>query len=258
MSAPNHKKPKQQQKKNLAAASKPKLKVSQQSASGKPSKPTSKPSRSSKPATSGQDKSQKRVQSESHSKVKGRRVKPVTDDDRFAHVHNDPRFQSLPKQKRKVKIDQRFKGMFEEKEFQMNYVVDKHGRRIQKQGTDDIKRFYELDDEEKVSGSEHSSSEGENQRHPWMQELTSSSSSDSDSDESSEEEAEEVLEIVPREQATHRLAVVKMEWDRVKAVDLLVLLRSFVSETGVVKSVTIYPTTFGLKRMEEEKPIGKA
>ena len=52
--------------------------------------------------------------------------------------------------------------------------------------------------------------------------------------------------------ATERLAVVDQEWQHLRAVDLLVVLRSFAPKSGEVLKVTVYPSDFGLKRMAEE------
>ncbi|KAH0700130.1 hypothetical protein KY284_014345 [Solanum tuberosum] len=95
---------------------------------------------------------------------------------------------------------------------------------------------------------------------------TSDSDSDSDSDDemaevSSEEEdtfvqKEDVPEI---DKETKRLAVVNMDWGRVKAVDLYMLLSSFLPRGGQIASVAVYPSDFGLKHMEEEAvhgPVG--
>lgn len=45
-------------------------------------------------------------------------------DDRFKGIATDPRFRSLPARLRKVKIDQRFKGMFKDKKFKVKCTVD--------------------------------------------------------------------------------------------------------------------------------------
>ncbi|XP_047069341.1 pre-rRNA-processing protein esf1-like isoform X2 [Lolium rigidum] len=55
---------------------------------------------------------------------------------------------------------------------------------------------------------------------------------------------------------THMLAVVNMDWDHIKAVDLYMVMTSGIPEGGRVLSVSIYPTEFGLKCMRVEAAIG--
>ncbi|XP_034288286.1 ESF1 homolog [Pantherophis guttatus] len=93
---------------------------------------------------------------------------------------------------------------------------------------------------------------------------------------SEDEEEDDFLEIFPKDpevihewgelgkdapqadQVTHRLAVCNMDWDRLKAKDLLALLNSFTPKGGVIFSVKIYPSDFGKQRMKEEKLKGPA
>ncbi|MEJ1278819.1 ESF1 nucleolar pre-rRNA processing protein homolog [Cricetulus griseus] len=58
------------------------------------------------------------------------------------------------------------------------------------------------------------------------------------------------------DEITHRLAVCNMDWDRLKAKDLLALFNSFKPKGGVVFSVKIYPSEFGKERMKEEQVQG--
>lgn len=47
-----------------------------------------------------------------------------------------------------------------------------------------------------------------------------------------------------------------MDWDRVRAVDIFLLLNSWKPADGAIKSVTIYPSEYGLQQMELEKKLG--
>lgn len=70
----------------------------------------------------------------------------IMSDQRFRRVTKDPRFWEMPEKDRKVKIDKRFRGMFHDKRFKLNYAVDKRGRPINHSTTEDLKRFYDLSD----------------------------------------------------------------------------------------------------------------
>lgn len=70
----------------------------------------------------------------------------IMNDQRFRRVAKDPRFWEMPEKDRKVKIDKRFRAMFHDKKFKLNYAVDKRGRPINHSTTEDLKRFYDLSD----------------------------------------------------------------------------------------------------------------
>ncbi|CAG9786637.1 unnamed protein product [Diatraea saccharalis] len=89
---------------------------------------------------------------------------------------------------------------------------------------------------------------------------------DSSSDEvSSSEEEESELEhewgeldadAERTEESTKRIALCNMDWDNIKATDIMVLLNSFLPPGGIILSVTVYPSEFGIKRMQEEEVRG--
>uniref|UniRef100_A0A2A4JBV4 Uncharacterized protein n=1 Tax=Heliothis virescens TaxID=7102 RepID=A0A2A4JBV4_HELVI len=89
---------------------------------------------------------------------------------------------------------------------------------------------------------------------------------DSSSDEeSSAEEEESDLEhewgeldadAETTDESTRRIAICNMDWDNIKATDLMVLLNSFLPVSGVIKKITIYPSEYGLERMKEEEVRG--
>ncbi|XP_032911885.1 ESF1 homolog [Catharus ustulatus] len=92
--------------------------------------------------------------------------------------------------------------------------------------------------------------------------------------ETSSEDDEDLNELFPKEpeiehswreldkdaprgdEITSRLAVCNMDWDRLKAKDLLALFTSFTPKGGTVFSVKIYPSEFGKERLKEEEQKG--
>lgn len=224
--------------------------------------------------------------------------KEVIEDPRFAMVHTDPRFREPPKHQTKVSIDSRFNRMFTHKSFLPSSApVDKRGKPKDKANSQEhsLRHYYKMDEEDdKKKKVEQSSDEEDNDDEE--EELVkvkkaklevesgteSEESGDSESDavysdtdkeididtdtddgvdenDSEEDEPEIQEEVAEIEKETHRLAVVNMDWRYVKAVDLYVLFSSLAPTSGLIKSVTIYPTEFGLQRMNEEEvkgPVG--
>jgi len=94
----------------------------------------------------------------------------------------------------------------------------------------------------------------------------SSSEEDSDSEEEAEQEEEDTEffdkwgeldgEAERTEDATDRLAVCNMDWDRVGADDIFLVLSSFCPAGGSVASVQVFLSDFGKERLEEEKTLG--
>ena len=247
----------------------------------------------------------------------------VIDDPRFRAAQHDPRFMTMRKASRKVKIDSRFKKMFEDENFRVGGAggegeltgkkVDKFGRRTSsKKSQREISReglesYYDLDDDEKEDEEEeereHKKPVQVDRRDlPEMDadmqakldasrdrmrgvglEDSSSSSDDEEDDSDSETSDDDVFKessdreelsdegvlasyaerretghesSVPEQEATKRLALVNCEWQQIRAVDILTILRSFCPSSGEVKRVTVYPSDFGLERMKEENTIG--
>lgn len=94
---------------------------------------------------------------------------------------------------------------------------------------------------------------------------SSSSDSDSDSDSESEVEEEEELLIntgeaaeIPLGDETSSFACVNMDWDNLRAVDLMATFSSFAPPSGTVLSVSIYPSEYGKEMMAKEEYSGPA
>ncbi|RDD39928.1 ESF1-like protein, partial [Trichoplax sp. H2] len=231
------------------------------------------------------------------------------DDERFAHISYDPKFKKISRQQRKVVIDARFKRMFEDKSFKTIYTVDKRGKKSTETSTENLRKFYELDDDDGDSDDdheEHQSIEGSGKdgirkdkrkmdNSSTSREVESSETSEDDDsekssgeyseDEVSDEDASdtsssssssededsstdgkpgeeivhpwgEIENVVHAEDVTSRFAVCNLNWELITADDLFALFYSFKPRTGIIKSVKIYPSEFGLERMAAEECQG--
>ena len=63
-------------------------------------------------------------------------------------------------------------------------------------------------------------------------------------------------EHIPEADETPRLAIVDLDWDKITAVDILAVLRSFLVKGQSIKAVSVYPSDFGLQKMKEEAAVG--
>ncbi|XP_078432838.1 pre-rRNA-processing ESF1-like protein [Wolffia australiana] len=202
--------------------------------------------------------------------------KNLITDARFASAQSDPRFQRMPENVGKVTLDSRFGSMFTDKNYGSSApLVDKRGKRRKSKGENPLAEYYHLVEEDRGEANASLNSGGESELLSEDEEIaglsgsdsdTSSSSGDGESDDDSQLGVESdgwrfwltnQEEAPTIEQETHRLAVVNMDWDHIKAIDLYVLmsttlLTSCPQSGGQILSVTIYPSDFGLKCMEIE------
>ncbi|AET39801.1 pre-rRNA-processing protein ESF1 Ecym_4790 [Eremothecium cymbalariae DBVPG len=199
---------------------------------------------------------------------------PVTNDSRFAGIHNDPKFRKPKVNKLKITLDDRFSK--KDLEFKRKAKVDKYGRRIgsydEKEAKDFDRYFSKNESVEKIQSDDE---EGETEdiavsaldRARGEVPLDYESSSDENSSSESEEESEdsaldpdselEIEESKPETgDPTKVFAVVNLDWDHVRSVDLLATFNSFVPNGGSIKKVAIYPSEFGKERMKREEVEG--
>ncbi|TKR80892.1 hypothetical protein L596_014877 [Steinernema carpocapsae] len=183
-------------------------------------------------------------------------------DERFSSVASDPKFFEMSKKDRKVTIDKRFKSALTDKKFGAKATMDRRGRTVNVGIQDDLRNIYDVesDDEEETEKVE---------RKPSALDLARGEgnvSSSDESDSSDEEEAEiddgkEAWNDLDKdaervEWASRRLAICNMDWDRISADDLFLMLTSFKPTTGNMVGVTIYLSDFGKERIEQEEREG--
>ncbi|KAJ1725728.1 pre-rRNA-processing protein esf1 [Coemansia erecta] len=224
-------------------------------------------------------------------------ARKVTQDARFSHVQQDPRFIRPKKSQSKVKVDKRFAHMIKDKDFIETTKVDRYGRLQEDNRAENyLRNTYDFsgsesgsesdsesgsgdEDEEEDSDSqpeEDSESEGEDDIAAAVdrargQGVNSDESSDSDDDSdisdvdwgkvNGEEDGgfSDVIEDpddIPRGEETRRFACVNLDWDHVRAIDLLAVFNGFKPDGGAVLSVKIFPSDFGKERMSRESVEG--
>ncbi|KAJ5123572.1 hypothetical protein N7448_009669 [Penicillium atrosanguineum] len=208
---------------------------------------------------------------------------PVITDPRFANIQSDPRYRLPSKRQTHVKLDKRFQHMLDDKDFSRNAAVDRYGRKLARDDTKkQLKKFYQIDededekaeDEDKVSIADDDEIEKELKRvegrsfdparDGGFSESSSEEESSSDEEEEVEaEEEEEELEFPDKQQAdvplgevSTRIAVVNLDWDNIRATDLMAVFSSFLPAGGRVMKVAVYPSEFGKERMEREEIEG--
>jgi hypothetical protein len=216
----------------------------------------------------------------------GRRVT----DERFSSLHWDPRFSQVPKLVSKIDVDDRFKTPLQQNpHFRGNLApVDRFGRpkKAVKQDAA-LERLYNIADAE----SEHASdADGSNdpeddskaelgsprlskrkgdsdplvkvgaddrisidQEGKYAEELTDAESSEVGTDDDGELSQEEV---VPRGNATNRIAVIGLDWSRTRAVDIYASFQSFCPAGMQMKEVKVHPSKLGMERLALEATLG--
>ena len=195
-------------------------------------------------------------------------------DPRFANVQSDPRYR-LPGKKHKVKVDSRFSQALKDDDFSRRAKVDRYGRPLETDAERKrLKRKYEFEDDEIDDESDEADDDNEVQKELRKVNKTrdvlregrdSDSSSFSSSEEDSDLEEDEIEEAelapqthsdVPVGEVSSRLAVVNLDWDNIRAQDLMAVFSSFVDTVGKLQHVAIYPSEFGKERLQREELEG--
>ena len=163
----------------------------------------------------------------------------------------------------------------------MNQIskFDKTGKRI-KQHDNLMANYYQIQKDqpenqkhEKLINKKYYDDDGQFEWNPEQASDEESSSSTSDFSESDDDEGESgedkdsevwndddaeipLGEAKEDEEVGSRLALNKMDWDVLSAIDILALFRGLCSGTQQINKVVVYPSLFGLEQMKKDSLFG--
>ncbi|KAF7886383.1 hypothetical protein EAF00_010486 [Botryotinia globosa] len=207
-------------------------------------------------------------------------------DPRFSNFTTDPRFRLPSKKQTRTKIDKRFSRMLKDDDFSNSAKVDRYGRKLSGSGKKKaLERLYVDEDEEDEDSESDDENEGGEDVAVEDDEVVEkelrkaaagydpargggfSSSEDEDEDEDEdggvdiEEEAtfpdmQAEQQAVEMGEVSSRIAVVNLDWDNIRSVDLMAVFQSFVNPGGKIHKISIYQSEYGKERMEREELEG--
>ncbi|KAJ8060299.1 hypothetical protein OCU04_010635 [Sclerotinia nivalis] len=207
-------------------------------------------------------------------------------DPRFSNFSTDPRFRLPSKKQTRTKIDKRFSRMLKDDDFSNSAKVDRYGRKLSGSGKKKaLERLYVDEDEEdkedsevgnEIEAGEDVEVEDDEVVEKELRKAAAaydpargggfSSSEDEDEDEDEDGGVEIEEEAFPDMQAeqqavemgevSSRIAVVNLDWDNIRSVDLMAVFQSFVKPGGKIHKISIYQSEYGKERMEREELEG--
>jgi NUC153 domain len=206
-------------------------------------------------------------------KVKGDDGSPnahsVMQDPRFSNIQSDPRYRLPTKRRAHVKVDKRFSHMLRDDDFSRKAKVDRYGRLLEDDSERKrLRRRYEfedpIDNDEEVQKELHRIEKASDpMRNGGYSGTSSSEDSSSEDDEAGEDIGEQFRTlgnqedgVIPMGHVSSRIAVVNLDWDNIRAIDLLAVFSSFLVSGGRLLKVSIYPSEFGKEFMEREETEG--
>ena len=164
--------------------------------------------------------------------------------------------------------------MLRDETFSSRAKVDRYGRKLPgNAGRKELERFYRIkdDDSEGAHGEREEDEDEKIERdlrriNTEDEDLSSSSDgSSSDDDELEEAAGDEVFGLlnenegqdgIPKGEVSSRLAVVNLDWDNIRAADLMAVFSSFMPSSDRIVNVAVYPSEFGRERMDREELEG--
>jgi hypothetical protein len=177
--------------------------------------------------------------------------------------------------------------MLKDDDFANTAKVDRYGRKLSNTAKKEaLKRLYQPEEDEESVGKMDEGGEedeaverklkrfGDKGYDPARGGGFSSSDADDDDDDDDDDDEEDEdggVEIeaiaefpdiqteqssVPMGEVTSRIAVVNLDWDNIRAVDLMAVFSSFLRGAGRIEKVAICKSEFGRERMEREEMEG--
>lgn len=218
------------------------------------------------------------------------RDEPRITDPRFANIQSDPRFR-LPGRKNKVKLDKRFSRVLDDEDFTKRAKVDRYGRPLENDAEKTrLKRKYDFDEDEEEEPKRRSDGDDDDDQpdndddvQRELRRLDSgrdllrqgrdsdsasvTSSDDTSSSDEDEDDADNIVDNeptigptsqskIPMGEVTSRIAIVNLDWDNIRAADIMAVINSFLPASGSLLQVSIYPSEFGKERLEREEMEG--
>ena len=174
---------------------------------------------------------------------------PTITDPRFINIQSDPRFQLPSRWHTAVKVDKRFSRILRDEDFTRKAKVDRYGRPVEADSERQrLKRRFEIEsDDDGASDDDVAQREPQTidqVRDPLREGALSGSSSEESSSEGEEdvdfEPNEDGLaaqldgEEIPTGEASSRLAVVNLDWDNIRAEDLMAVFSSFLHTFAII------------------------
>ena len=173
-----------------------------------------------------------------------KKTKVASPDPRFAKFSTDPKFRTIPQAESKIEVGDRFSKLFTDPEFYTEQVgIDETGRKVEAP-ENDLKRLYTM------KGVECVDEEGNFQ---WDVE-SSDEEPVMDEDVHMGEDFYEDEEEIPMGETTKKISIQGLDWKAIRAADIYALFDSMVP--GKVKGVTIYPSEYGLSKMNAQAETG--
>jgi hypothetical protein len=187
-------------------------------------------------------------------------------DPRFSNFATDARFRLPSKKSTRTKVDKRFAALLKDEDVVGGAKVDRYGRKLEAGAKK--KALDQLYVAEESEGEDDEAVEKELEKakayDPARGGGFSSSEDESDDEEDGGVEIEEAdFPDLQAEQAglemgevTSRIAVVNMDWDHIRAIDLMAVFQSFVPSGGKIRKISVYQSDFGTERLAREEAEG--